>query len=141
MVTNTASLEALNAEIAPEHRVTMARFRPNIVISGLEAFEEDTILRLKIGTVELELTKPCSRCKITTLDQKTGTASPAGEPLATLARLRRGKGDGLQGVFFGENAVVRKAGVIRRGDQIEILSRKPLHAAVASAKLSGNPKP
>lgn len=139
LLTNTASLDALNAEIGADAAVPMARFRPNIVISGLEAFEEDTILRLKIGEAELELVKPCSRCKITTIDQKSGMAGN-GEPLTTLAKLRRGKGDGVQGVFFGENAVVCKAGVIRRGDPVEIISRKPLHAAIANVKLSGKPK-
>ena len=140
LLTNTASLDALNAEIPDEHRVAMSCFRPNIVISGLDAFEEDTILRLRVGEAELELVKPCTRCKITTIDQTTGQPSGGGEPLATLARLRRGKSDDLQGVFFGENAVVRKAGVIRMGDKVEILSRKPLHTAIASAKLSGTPK-
>lgn len=139
LVTSTASLDALNTAIAPEHRVDMARFRPNIVIDGLQPFEEDTLLRIKIGEVEIELVKPCSRCKITTIDQSTGEA-PNNEPLATLARTRRGSADGLQGVFFGQNAVVRVPGVIRRGDNVTIVSRRPLHAALAAAPLTFKPR-
>lgn len=139
LVTSTASLDALNGAIAPEHRVDMARFRPNIVIDGWQPFEEDTVLRLRVGEVELELVKPCSRCKITTIDQQTGVA-PSNEPLATLARTRRGSADGLQGVFFGQNAVVRRGGIIKRGDSVEILSRRPLHAALKAAPLTFKPR-
>lgn len=136
LVTNTASLEALNAHIAPQDKVDMNRFRPNIVLDGLAPFEEDMIKRLRIGEVEIELVKPCTRCVLTTIDQDTGD-KPSKEPMQTLAQMRRGmdKASDLKGVFFGQNAVPRKLGRIRAGDTAEILERKPLHPALQTAKL------
>lgn len=32
--------------------------------------------------------KPCSRCKVTTIDQETGEESATGEPLVTLQEVR-----------------------------------------------------
>ena len=107
----------------------MERFRPNIVLEGAEPFEEDVIHEIKIGDVVLEFVRPCSRCKITTINQTEG-ASTSDEPLRTLGRVRRGKGDGLEGVFFGQNAIPRKLGVVKVGDNVEILSKRPLHPAL-----------
>lgn len=115
LLTNTASLDALDL---PDD-ITMDRFRANIVLEGLEAFEEDDIHILKIGDVEIELVKPCSRCVVTTKDQKTGEQISK-EPIATLAKLRRG----TKGVYFGQNAIPRKLGTIKAGDKVEIISRK-----------------
>jgi hypothetical protein len=44
--------------------------------------------------------------------------------------VRRGKGDGLEGVFFGQNAIPRKLGVVKVGDNVEILSKRLLHPAL-----------
>jgi len=134
LITNQASLDALNAEIPQEHRVEMSRFRPNIVLEGLAPFEEDTISALQIGDTVIELVKPCTRCKLVTVDQETSDI-PSKDPLQTLARVRRGKADGLQGVFFGQNAVPRHLGTMNVGDDVKILSRKPMHPAVQQAKL------
>jgi len=90
---------------------------------------------VRIGPeVELEIVKPCARCVMTTINQFTGESGD-NEPLATLVKLRRGKGDGLQGVFFGQNAIPRKLGTIAVGDEVEILSTRPMHPAVAQATL------
>lgn len=137
LVTNEASLQALNAEMADGEQVGMERFRPNIVLEGLEAFEEDTILTARIGdSVIIQFEKPCSRCVLTTIDQETGE-KPHKEPMQTLAKMRRGmdKTSGLKGVFFGQNAIPRALGSIHVGDKVEILSRKPLHPALQQAQL------
>ena len=69
---------------------------------------------------------------VTTIDQSEGV-SISNEPLETLAQIRHGKGGGLQGVFFGQNAIPRKLGAIAVGDDVEILSKKPLHPALQNA--------
>jgi uncharacterized protein len=84
----------------------MERFRPNIVLSGLAAFEEDRIDVLKIGAITLRLVKPCTRCIITSTDQKSGERST--NPLPVLRKFRFNRT--LLGVAFGENAVA-SAGV------------------------------
>jgi len=111
LVTNVASLEHLNTRM-PEP-VPMERFRPNIVLEGLEPFEEDRISALHFGTVTLRLVKPCTRCVITSTDQLTG--EPSTNPLPILRAFRFDKA--LMGVTFGENAVIAHGvgQVLKRG--------------------------
>ena len=132
LVTNLASLEKLKTHFPPDIDIGMERFRPNIVLEGAQPFEEDFIHEIRIADVILEFAKPCNRCMVTTIDQSEGV-SHSNEPLETLAKIRHGKGGGLQGVFFGQNAIPRKLGVIEVGDDVEILSKKPLHPALQNA--------
>jgi uncharacterized protein len=87
LVCNVASLEHLNSRM-PEP-IPMERFRPNLVLEGLEPFEEDRIAELHFGAVTLRLVKPCTRCVVTSTDQRTGLLStnPFDEPFAGAPRL------------------------------------------------------
>ena len=80
----------------------MNRFRPNLVLSGLEPHGEDALHELADDTVTLRAVKPCTRCKITTIDQKMGTVGGT-EPLATLRTYRLSKHP--LGVLFGQNMI------------------------------------
>jgi len=100
LVCNRASLDGLNRRM-PEP-IPMERFRPNIVLEGLPEFAEDGIDTLKAGEVTLRLVKPCTRCIITSTDQRTGERST--NPLPVLRTFRFDRQ--LLGVTFGENAVV-----------------------------------
>lgn len=100
LVISAASLTDLNERL--DDPLPMNRFRPNIVLDGVEAFDEDHFTEIGIGDVTLRLVKPCARCKITTTDQVT--AEVGIEPLPTLASYRRD--DALDGVTFGMNAIV-----------------------------------
>ena len=97
----------------------MSRFRPNITVDGATPWEEDDWKRLRVGSVEFEMTHRCARCVVTTIDQDTLEKAGDGEPLKTLATFRRDSG----GVYFGQNLVPRSRGVIRVGDPVEILQR------------------
>jgi uncharacterized protein len=115
LVCNEASLEDLNDRMPK--RIAMERFRPNIVVKGLPAWAEDRIGTLRIGAVTLRLVKPCVRCSIPSLDQRTGERST--DPTPALKKFRFSKA--LRGVMFGENAVIVK-GVgeeIERGAAVE----------------------
>ena len=83
----------------------MDRFRPNLVLEGLEAFAEDTIRRLRIGDVELALVKPCTRCSVPGVDQRTGLAS--NDPFPALRSFRWNAA--LRGATFGMNAFATAA--------------------------------
>jgi uncharacterized protein len=109
LVTNEASLDDLNrrANRSAERALPMNRFRPNIVLTGLPAWDEDHIDTLTVGSCVLKLVKPCVRCEITTTDQVTGSRL-SDEPLNTLARFRNNPD--LGGVTFGWNAIVLNAG-------------------------------
>jgi uncharacterized protein YcbX len=100
LVVNLASLAELNSRM-PEP-VPLERFRPNVVLEGLEPFAEDRIASLEFESVSLRLVKPCTRCVITSTDQRTGELST--NPLPVLRRFRFDRA--LMGVTFGENAVI-----------------------------------
>ena len=82
----------------------MNRFRPNIVLAGLGAYDEDQLLELRLGKVLLRVVKACTRCSITATDQTTGTLDGA-EPLRTLKSYRYDAT--LGGVCFGQNLVMQ----------------------------------
>ena len=113
LVTNAASLDALNAAL--EAPVPMDRFRPNIVLEGAPAFDEDRWRRLRIGEAILAPVHACGRCEVTTIDQQLG-ASLGAEPLRTLARLRTRDGEAV----FGVRYAVERSGRLRVGDPVEI---------------------
>lgn len=78
LVTSTASLAELNRRLALQGlpAADMRRFRPNLVLDGIEAHDEDHIDRLEIdtpqGVVTLQLVKPCARCTIPGVDPDSG---------------------------------------------------------------------
>lgn len=109
LVASLDSLGDLNRRLAQagEPPVTMARFRPNLVLSGLQPWDEDHLDTLEIDTADgplrLKLVKPCGRCQIPNVDPETGALQ--GEPGRTLAGFRADAR--VQGaVTFGMNAIV-----------------------------------
>lgn len=117
LLTTEASLGALNARL--ERSVPMSRFRPNLVIDGGSPFAEDGWARIRVGGVRLRVVKPCARCVVTTVDQETGEGGQ--EPLRTLATFRR-REDGK--VLFGQNLVHDGPGLLRVGDDVELLETR-----------------
>lgn len=116
LLISQAALEQLNARLATP--VSMLQFRPNLVVDGVAAHAEDGWKRIRVGSVELEVAKPCARCVFTTVDPARGERDPAGEPLRTLIGYRRREG----GVMFGQNLIPRSSGTLRPGDAVEILA-------------------
>lgn len=104
LVIGSASLDDLNARLRSggADALPMNRFRPNLVVDGLEAYDEDHLSQLTCGEAVLQLVKPCVRCQITTTDQVT--AQVGTEPLRALAGYRNNPR--LGGVTFGMNAIV-----------------------------------
>lgn len=88
--------------------VDMLRFRPNLVLEGLEAHAEDEIAELFLhnadGLIGLKLVKPCGRCPIPNIDPYTATSSP--EVMETLADYRR-LNRMHDAICFGMNAIVQ----------------------------------
>ncbi|MED5619469.1 MOSC domain-containing protein [Ideonella sp. BN130291] len=110
LVTSTAGLQALNRRLAERGiaPVGMERFRPNLVLDGLEdANGEDFIDELRFETAEgpvvLKLVKPCVRCTIPSVDPRTGEQGT--EPGDTLSSYRADSRMG-GGITFGMNAVI-----------------------------------
>ncbi|WP_296945364.1 MOSC domain-containing protein [uncultured Massilia sp.] len=112
-----ASLDDLNARLAGAGRAAlpMDRFRPNLVVDGLEAFEEDFLEALHTQDCAVRPVKPCARCPIPSIDQATGIPGP--DPLDILQTYRANQR--MEGaVCMGMNCiVVRGAGVVLRVGQ------------------------
>ncbi len=113
LLTTEASLSELNSRL--EKSIPMNRFRPNIVLKGTAPFAEDGWKKIRIGTVCIDIVKPCSRCLVIGTDQQTGERFD--EPLQTLATYRKRE----KGIMFGQNCVHESSGLISVGDEVEIL--------------------
>ena len=110
-----ASLEDLSHKVG--RPLEMLRFRPNLVIEGVEAFAEDNWKRIRIGEVEFRVVKPCSRCILTTIDPQTGVRSDDREPFATLQKYRARE----EGAMFGQNLVNDGNGQLEVGMPVTVL--------------------
>jgi hypothetical protein len=116
LLISTESLDDLNTRL--ETPFLMNRFRPNLVVSGADAFSEDNWKSIQIGEVTFHLVKPCARCTITTVDQTT--AERGKEPLTTLSTFRQ-TDDGR--ILFGQNMIhAPKHGKLQVGDNVNILT-------------------
>jgi uncharacterized protein YcbX len=105
-----ASLADLNARL--ETPVGMDRFRPNIVVSGIAAYDEDRWQAVRLGTLGFRAPKRCDRCSVTTVDPTSGVRGK--EPLRTLAKYRLEEGK----VWFGMNLIHDQEGVLAVGDPV-----------------------
>ena len=117
LLTSTASLDELGRWLSEDgaQPVPMTRFRPNAVVTGAPPWAEDRWRRIRIGTVEFRVVKPCGRCVVTTTDQITGEVGS--QPLKMLGRRRRFG----QQLVFGQNMIPDGPGLIRAGDFVEVL--------------------
>ncbi|MFG5409043.1 MOSC N-terminal beta barrel domain-containing protein [Piscinibacter sakaiensis] len=109
LVASTGSLDELNRRLAAAGQapVTLARFRPNLVLEGLDAHAEDTLDELRFetpdGPVRLKLVKPCPRCPMPDIDPETAEVGHAvGDVLAGYRADARVDG----ALTFGMNAVL-----------------------------------
>ncbi|BCJ64191.1 MOSC domain-containing protein [Polymorphospora rubra] len=121
LVTNTASLDALNSLLREagdiEGPLPMNRFRANLVVSGADPWAEDDWIgrRLRFGNVVMRAVKACARCLVTTIDQETGEKGR--QPLRLLARHRNRD----QKLLFGVNLIPDGTGPITVGDPVELM--------------------
>jgi hypothetical protein len=115
LIIGQASLDDLSARVG--RPLAMERFRPNLVVSGAEAFAEDGWKRIRIGEASFRIVKPCERCVFTTVDPDTGRKGLDQEPLRTLAKYRRTPA----GVIFGQNVIAEGATELVPGMPVEVL--------------------
>jgi uncharacterized protein len=117
LLVSQSSLDDLNSRL--EKPVPMNRFRPNIVITGANPYEEDEMAEFVIRGIHFYGVKLCARCAITTINQDSLEKSK--EPLKTLSAYRRNGNN----TWFGQNVIYTAGGVaLRTGDRIEVTRRK-----------------
>ena len=112
LLTTQASLDDLNSRM--DKKIPMARFRPNVVISGCEAFAEDNWKQLTVGDITLRIVKPCSRCVVPNVD--IDSAERCKEPAKTLVAYRKCDNK----IFFGQNVVADGEGELQVGMKVEV---------------------
>ena len=139
LITTTRSLNVLNQNLISQNEqpVPMSRFRANIIINNeicdqkvteTPEFVEHQSNYLQVDTdhsdkepLTFKLCKPCERCKVPSIDQKTGKVVSAQQPLKTLFSMNNVE---QKGAFFGENAVLTQSSktltetIIKIGDKI-----------------------
>lgn len=113
LLISRASLDDLNGRLPSP--VPMNRFRPNLVVSGCAPFAEDTWECIRIGDMQFEIAKPCSRCAVPSIVQETAERDP--HINRVLAGYRRFDGK----IYFGQNLLYRQGGEVRIGDDVEVL--------------------
>lgn len=115
LMISEASVSDLNDRLL--ETLPINRFRPNLVIGGVEPFAEDKMEHFSINNISFYGVKLSARCSITTINQQT--IEKGKEPLKTLAtyRMKNNK------IYFGQNVIPATVGKIRIGDNITILKQ------------------
>jgi uncharacterized protein YcbX len=113
LIIGQASLDDLNDRL--NEPLPMNRFRPNLVFTGGEPYEEDNWRNFQVGTNKFIGVKPCARCVLTTVDQDT--ALKGSEPLKTLAKYRSKNNK----IYFGQNLLAVDSNDVNVGDKIVLL--------------------
>ncbi|CAG2166742.1 unnamed protein product [Oppiella nova] len=122
LVINQSSVDDLNSRLPTDALKTSYRnFRPNILISECDAFDEDNWQWVSIRDVEFEHLKPCDRCVLTTINPDTGIKNGV-EPLQTLRSYRMAT-DKLKKTYgtsplFGTQIGPKHEGEIYCGDDV-----------------------
>lgn len=108
------SVVALNKKL--ESPVETSRFRPNIIVSGFDAFEEEKWTAITIGNCEFKVVSKTERCTLITIDPKNGEKNTKQEPLRTLAKEFKTN----KKVNFGIYLIPTKIGKIQKSDTLKV---------------------
>jgi len=123
LLASQASMDELNVRLqAAGHAAAgIERFRPNVVLAGVVAHDEDRVDLVRVdaqeGEIHLQPVKPCSRCPIPDIDPATAESNPSvGDTLRTYRKDQRLDG----AITFGMNAIVRQGAgqMLRVGQRV-----------------------
>ncbi|QSE98891.1 MOSC domain-containing protein [Fulvivirga lutea] len=115
LIVGESSVSDLNNKI--EEDITYQRFRPNLIFSGGQPYDEFLWKEIIIGETTFQCIKPCTRCIVTTMNPET--AEIGKEPLKTLFKQKIN-----DKMVFGENSVLLSGQEVRVGDDISVTSKK-----------------
>eukprot|EP01090_Pellita_catalonica_P003650 TRINITY_DN13306_c0_g1_i1.p1 TRINITY_DN13306_c0_g1~~TRINITY_DN13306_c0_g1_i1.p1 ORF type:complete len:185 (+),score=23.34 TRINITY_DN13306_c0_g1_i1:493-1047(+) len=143
MITSQSSMESVcdNLINSVDEKLSIDRFRGNIIIGGSPAWIEDRLRKIRIGKAIIRIIMRAPRCTMPTVNQQTGEAGfrkgiKTAEPLATLKKFRRfGLRNGWTGLLpvsdggvgggvspcFGLYCACDKEAVVKKGDDVVVL--------------------
>ncbi|XP_036398534.1 mitochondrial amidoxime-reducing component 1-like [Megalops cyprinoides] len=123
MLLSDASVTDLNTRL--ERDVTVAQFRPSVVVSDCAAYAEDSWDEIQIGDVRLSRVMSCGRCIFTKVNPETAIVDSK-QPLETLKSYRlcdpSEKHIYKSSPLFGQYYSVRRCGVLKAGDPVYRIS-------------------
>lgn len=124
LLASESSLTDLQS-VVETRKLDIGTFRPNIVVRGGDAYEEDIWDDILINNIRMKNVKPCTRCTIPNVDQNT--AKVYDEPRETLRATRTIVMDDSQQQIWAVNLVHKDlSGTIRVGDVLKVESFKDL---------------
>jgi uncharacterized protein YcbX len=128
LIASASSLTALNEHLATP--IAMDRFRPNIVVEGAPAYDEDYWREVQIGNLRAFVVRACARCPMPNIDQQVGVL-PKERPVTNALRTTRKGVDPIgesEGEFFGQNLthIFEPGATVKLGDQLEIINRSDI---------------
>ena len=112
LLTTHETLAELNGKLSTP--VRMDQFRPNIVVSGAAANDEEKWVDFNLGSIEFSSVKACTRCKVITVNQSSGESDK--EVMQTLKSYRT-KDDQ---VIFGRNLIHHGEGQLKLDDELKL---------------------
>ncbi|TIA55629.1 MOSC-domain-containing protein [Aureobasidium pullulans] len=139
-VASEASLADLNSRLegAGHDQLTIERFRPNIIVKGTKAWDEDSWKKVCIRTTDhareaiwkthLDILCHCARCQVPNVNPDTAEKH-AHEPWDTLMKFRRIDQGGVAKYkpCFGMLCIPTSEGPIAVGAALEVLERTENH--------------
>lgn len=141
LVASLASLADLNAHLEAKGHAALSieRFRPNIIIRGHKAWEEDSWRLVRINgsltcalpffntsALDLDAVARCARCQVPNVDPDTGEKH-AKEPWDTLVEYRRVDEGMKWKPCFGMLCCPRNEGNVEVGMRFEVLGTTGEH--------------
>lgn len=125
LLASSNSLAELNGSL--DQPITIDRFRPNIVVEGAPAYDEDYWREVRIGGLRAFVVRACARCPVPNVDQQIGELPKVRPVTEVLRATRQGIDpvDGEKGEFFGQNIVhaFEPGTTIRIGDTVSVVER------------------
>ncbi|KAL2065335.1 hypothetical protein VTL71DRAFT_3004 [Oculimacula yallundae] len=124
LVTSEASLSDLHPRLPGEEKAVHEKFRPNIILDGSEAWEEDLWTRLTFpqSGCKVVLTSNCARCRSVNVDLEHGKMGDgeSGKLLKKMMKDRRVDTGKKWEPVFGRYGFPTTAGTVSVGDEVEV---------------------